>query len=71
MLPASRARQQAPHALLAALALAAIAATPARAANVEVGVLTCKVAGGVGFVFGSTKAGGWDRRIWLKSPSIR
>ena len=22
-------------------------------------------------VFGSTKAGGWDRRIWLKSPSIR
>jgi Protein of unknown function (DUF992) len=72
MLPASRARQQAPHALLAALALAAIAATPARAANVEVGVLTCKVAGGVGFVFGSTKdldcvlegiSGGKDRYV--------
>jgi hypothetical protein len=31
------------------------AALPAQAANVEVGVLTCKVFGGVGFIFGSTK----------------
>ncbi len=73
MLSAFRApRPRSPHALLAALALAALAATPARAANVEVGVLTCKVAGGVGFVFGSTKdidcvlegiSGGKDRYV--------
>ena len=31
------------------------AALPAQAANVEVGVLTCKVFGGAGFIFGSTK----------------
>jgi hypothetical protein len=31
------------------------AAPPAQAANVEVGVLTCKVFGGAGFIFGSTK----------------
>lgn len=40
---------------LASLALLALASGPAGAANVEVGVLTCKVSGGVGFVFGSTK----------------
>jgi hypothetical protein len=41
---------------VAGLAIAALAASaPARAANVNVGVLTCKVAGGPGFVFGSTK----------------
>jgi hypothetical protein len=28
---------------------------PAQAAHVQIGVLTCKVAGGVGFVFGSSK----------------
>jgi hypothetical protein len=32
-----------------------LAALPAQAANVEVGVLTCKVFGGAGFIFGSTK----------------
>jgi hypothetical protein len=31
------------------------AAMPAQAAHVQIGVLTCKVAGGVGFVFGSSK----------------
>lgn len=42
--------------VLAGLAVAALAAgAPARAAHVEVGVLTCQVAGGVGFVFGSSK----------------
>jgi uncharacterized protein DUF992 len=40
---------------LAAFALAALSAAGAEAADVEVGVLTCKVSGGVGFVFGSTK----------------
>jgi hypothetical protein len=40
---------------LAAVALAALAAPSAQAADVEIGVLTCKVDGGVGFVFGSTK----------------
>jgi hypothetical protein len=39
---------------IAALWLLA-AAPPAQAANVEVGVLTCKVFGGAGFIFGSTK----------------
>ena len=38
-----------------AAVLAVAATSPARAANVEAGVLTCKVGGGVGFVFGSTK----------------
>lgn len=37
------------------LAAAAFAATPAAAAGVKVGVLTCHVASGWGFVFGSTK----------------
>jgi hypothetical protein len=57
-----------------ALVLAAIfsCAAPAQAANVEVGVLSCKVSGGVGFVFGSTKdldcvfeglSGGKDRYV--------
>ncbi|MEI9901182.1 MAG: DUF992 domain-containing protein [Hyphomicrobium sp.] len=42
--------------LAAGLAIAAISASvPAHAANVSVGVLTCKVAGGPSFVFGSTK----------------
>ncbi len=40
---------------LAALALAALAVPSAQAASVEVGVLTCKVSGGVGLIFGSTK----------------
>jgi hypothetical protein len=31
------------------------AAPPAQAASVEIGVLTCKVSGGAGFIFGSTK----------------
>ena len=30
-------------------------ASPARAAHIEIGFLTCKVAGGIGFVFGSSK----------------
>ena len=54
------------------LATVAALAPPAEAANVEVGVLTCKVSGGVGFVFGSTKdldcvfeglGGGKDRYV--------
>jgi hypothetical protein len=44
---------------IAAVAGAAAAvltlALPARAAHVEIGFLTCKVAGGIGFVFGSSK----------------
>ena len=36
-------------------ALAILAAAPANAAHVQIGVLTCKVAGGPGFVFGSSK----------------
>ena len=41
---------------LAGLALCALAAgATAQSANVETGVLTCKVYGGTGFVFGSTK----------------
>ena len=39
---------------LTALSLAALSGG-AQAADVEIGVLTCKVSGGVGFVFGSTK----------------
>lgn len=43
-------------AAVAGLAIAALAAAaPARAASVNVGVLTCKVSGGPGFVFGSSK----------------
>lgn len=41
--------------LASALATAAFAAQPANAANVQVGVLSCKVSGGPGFVFGSSK----------------
>jgi hypothetical protein len=71
----SIAGSRAPRAGLAAFATAAfavLASAPASAANVEAGVLTCKVGGGVGFVFGSTKAldcvfegisGGKDRYI--------
>lgn len=42
---------------LSALGLGAVIAmaAPASAAHVQVGVLTCKVAGGPGFVFGSSK----------------
>lgn len=40
---------------VAALALLKLSAQPALAANVDIGMLTCKVEGGVGFVFGSTK----------------
>ncbi len=40
---------------VAAAFLAMLAAAPANAAHVQVGVLTCKVAGGPGFVFGSSK----------------
>jgi hypothetical protein len=44
------------RATLAALALGGFAAgAPADAASVSVGVLSCKVAGGPGFIFGSTK----------------
>lgn len=39
----------------AAIAVALLAAPPAGAAHVQIGVLSCKVAGGPGFVFGSTK----------------
>jgi opacity protein-like surface antigen len=39
----------------AALALGALAAAPANAAGVKVGVLTCHVSSGWGFVFGSSK----------------
>ncbi len=44
--------------LAGAAALAVLALTagaPARAAHIEIGFLTCKVAGGIGFVFGSSK----------------
>ena len=44
------------RASLAALALGALASiAPAHAAGVNIGVLTCKVYGGAGFIFGSTK----------------
>ena len=43
-------------AALAALAITALAqGSPAHAASAQIGVLTCKVGGGAGFVFGSTK----------------
>ena len=43
-------------AALGALAIvASVLAAPALAASVSVGVLSCKVAGGPGFIFGSTK----------------
>jgi hypothetical protein len=45
------ARLAAPLVILAALGFA----PAARAASVEIGVLTCKVYGGTGFIFGSTK----------------
>lgn len=38
-----------------ALMTCLLAAAPAQAAHVQVGVLTCKVSGGPGFVFGSSK----------------
>jgi hypothetical protein len=42
-------------AAVSALALTAFAAAPAEAAGVKVGTLTCHVASGWGFVFGSSK----------------
>lgn len=39
----------------AAITAALLAAAPATAAHVQIGVLSCKVAGGPGFVFGSSK----------------
>jgi len=47
----------------AAAAVLALA-LPARAAHVEIGFLTCKVAGGIGFVFGSSK----DLECTFKGP---
>ncbi|MFA5897965.1 MAG: DUF992 domain-containing protein [Hyphomicrobium sp.] len=41
--------------LAAGLAATATVATPALAAHVEIGVLTCTVQGGPGFIFGSSK----------------
>ena len=42
--------------LAATIAVAAVASTEAQAqARVEVGVLTCTVRGGTGFIIGSTK----------------
>ena len=38
-----------------ALAATLLAVAPASAAHVQIGVLSCKVAGGPGFVFGSSK----------------
>ena len=56
MLPVfSPAGSRALLAALAAFALVASASMRVHAASVEAGVLTCKVGGGVGFVFGSTK----------------
>jgi hypothetical protein len=40
----------------AAVAIAAVLAAPAQAQGVKVGTLTCNVASGWGFVFGSSKA---------------
>ncbi len=37
------------------VAAAAATAMPAQAAHIEIGFLTCKVSGGIGFVFGSSK----------------
>jgi hypothetical protein len=42
-------------ALLAALFAVVLSPAPAHAASVNIGLLTCKVYGGTGFVFGSTK----------------
>lgn len=51
-----------------AIAIAAVAAAvvPARAAHVEIGVLTCSVRGGLGFVFGSSK----DLDCTFKGPRV-
>jgi hypothetical protein len=52
----------------AGLAAASVAlALPAFAANVEVGILTCNVSGGLGFVFGSSK----DIYCVFTGPHIR
>jgi hypothetical protein len=55
-------------AAVAALAAAALAiGQPARAAHVEIGILTCNVSGGLGFVFGSSK----DLYCVFTGPRIR
>src|SRR5262245_5331976 len=41
--------------LMAVTAATLLAAAPASAAHVQIGVLSCKVSGGPGFVFGSSK----------------
>ena len=41
--------------IIAVMTLAVSGLGPAQAASVEIGLLTCKVYGGTGFVFGSTK----------------
>jgi hypothetical protein len=56
MRPAYRSNTAFGLAATAGLFAAALAtALPARAAHIEIGFLTCKVAGGIGFVFGSSK----------------
>ncbi|WP_072373637.1 DUF992 domain-containing protein [Hyphomicrobium sp. NDB2Meth4] len=41
--------------IAASMAAAFAIVLPAQAAHVEIGVLTCQVSGGIGFVFGSSK----------------
>ena len=56
MRPAHRSNTAYRLAIGTGLIAAALAMTsPARAAHIEIGFLTCKVAGGIGFVFGSSK----------------
>jgi hypothetical protein len=56
MRPVHRSNTALRLAAVAGLFAAAVAtALPARAAHIEIGFLTCKVAGGIGFVFGSSK----------------
>jgi hypothetical protein len=56
MRPLYRSSIAARLAAAAAVGATALAVTaPARAAHLEIGFLTCQVAGGIGFVFGSSK----------------
>ena len=55
MCPAFRSNTAACVAAAISLAAASLAPAPAHAAHVNIGVLTCKVSGGPGFVFGSSK----------------
>lgn len=48
------------------LVAAIVAAAPVQAAHVEIGVLTCTVHGGIGFVFGSSK----DLDCVFKGPRV-